>query len=94
MRLLSISVCLILPGGLGCGEGFPGWYTKVEFYKDWINCIIEMSLLYDNNQEQVEEACNRRAGPKSDCLASEDKVADCEAYYTDSNDLGLRVQTC
>ena len=43
-----------VPGGLGCGQGFPGWYTKVEYYKDWINCIIESSLRFNNNKEEVE----------------------------------------
>merc|ERR1712110_1096277 len=27
----------IVSGGLGCGEGYPGWYTKVAFHKDWIS---------------------------------------------------------
>jgi len=30
----------IVSGGISCGKGYPGWYTKVEFFKDWIECII------------------------------------------------------
>lgn len=44
-------------GGLGCGKGFPGWYTNVSFHKEWIKCIIEMSLLHKNNKQKVELAC-------------------------------------
>ena len=26
----------IVSGGVGCGKGVPGWYTKVSFYRNWI----------------------------------------------------------
>ena len=31
----------IVPGGIGCGKGYPGWYTNVSFHTRWIKCIIE-----------------------------------------------------
>ena len=81
-----------VPGGLGCGQGFPGWYTKVEYYKDWINCIIESSLRFNNNKEEVENECKRRAAPPPTCFASNEDVADCASNYKGDNTLDLRVQ--
>ena len=52
---------------MGCGEGFPGWNTKVAFYEDWINCIIEMSDILNDNKEKVEEACQARIPEEINC---------------------------
>jgi len=84
----------LVSGGLGCGLGFPGWYTKVEYYKDWIDCIIQMSLRFDDNKEDVENACKGRAGPKPNCLATDEDVAECLSFYKDGEELSLRVQKC
>ena len=65
-------------GGLGCGQGYPGWYTKVAFYKDWISCIIDMSFQFDNNKQKVEEACNKRARRSERCAKPETEIKSCK----------------
>lgn len=30
-------VCGIVSHGIGCGQGFPGVYTDVSYYGEWIN---------------------------------------------------------
>ena len=84
-------------GGLGCGEGYPGWYTKVAFHKDWISCIIDMSVQFDNNQQKVEEVCNKRARRSERCAKPETEIKSCksDANYKscedfDDDDLDLR----
>ena len=62
----------IVSGGIGCGDGFPSWYTKVSFYKDWISCIIEKSLEFDYNQKKVENECNKIAFKRS--IHEEDRI--------------------
>merc|ERR1719500_6213 len=46
----------ILCDGSGCGKGIPDMFTKVSFYGNWIRCIMEQSLRW-NDQRRVEEAC-------------------------------------
>jgi len=33
----------IVSGGIGCGKGIPGWYTKLAFHSEWIQCIVRTS---------------------------------------------------
>merc|ERR1711902_331753 len=47
----------IVSGGIDCGKGFPGWYTRVEYYKVWIQCIIDKSLQFNNGNATAEEIC-------------------------------------
>jgi len=47
----------IVSAGIGCGLGLPAWYTKVEFYYDWINCIVTKSQEFNSNKRKVEAAC-------------------------------------
>ena len=47
----------IVSGGILCGKGYPGWYTRVETYRNWILCIINSALRFDNNVDKVIEAC-------------------------------------
>ena len=61
-------------GGLGCGEGYPGWYTKVAFHKDWISCIIDLSAQFSNNQQKVEEVCNKRAKRSKRCAKPDTEI--------------------
>ena len=70
-------------GGLGCGEGYPGWYTKVAFHKDWISCIIDMSLQFNNNQQRVEEVCNKRAKRSERCAKPDTKIESCPNIEND-----------
>ena len=43
----------IVSGGIGCGKGYPGWYTQVSFHMEWVNCIIQQSRLPGTNTKQV-----------------------------------------
>jgi len=61
----------IVSGGLGCGQGYPGWYTKVAFHKNWISCIIDMSLQFGNNREKVEKVCNKSAKRSERCASDQ-----------------------
>ena len=64
----------IVSGGIGCGKGYPGWFTKVSFHTRWINCIIERSVLLGNNHEKVTEACKRSVSKKPKCSTSDDLI--------------------
>merc|ERR1712210_237009 len=66
----------IVSGGIDCGKGYPGWYTRVEYYKDWIQCIIDKSVEFNNNFKKVDDACAKIArGPR--------KAPDCEKLVAD-----------
>jgi len=55
----------VVSGGIECGYGFPSFYSKVSYYRDWIDCIIEMSVEFNNNQGKVKKACEGRAKKRS-----------------------------
>ena len=46
----------IVSGGIGCGKGIPGWYTKVAFFSNWIQCIVEKSRKITKKID-IERAC-------------------------------------
>eukprot|EP00092_Neocalanus_flemingeri_P037709 GFUD01041055.1.p1 GENE.GFUD01041055.1~~GFUD01041055.1.p1 ORF type:complete len:698 (+),score=145.05 GFUD01041055.1:85-2178(+) len=56
----------IVSGGIGCGLGFPGWYTKVEFYAKWIQCIIDTSKTMTIKKD-IEEACVKQTEKLKKC---------------------------
>ena len=47
----------IVSGGYGCALGNPGWYTVVKFHSRWIKCIVDRSLLHNNNYNKVQKDC-------------------------------------
>ena len=49
----------IVSGGIGCGQGYPGWYTKVASYVEWISCVMEKNVEFEYNYKKVEEACKK-----------------------------------
>ena len=51
----------IVSGGIGCGLGIPGWFTKVSFYYPWIDCIIQTSKESKGNVNIVNEKCDKVA---------------------------------
>jgi hypothetical protein len=66
----------IVSGGIDCGKGYPGWYTRVEYYKDWVQCIIDKSVQFNNNFKKVDDACKKIArGPR--------EAPDCEKLVAD-----------
>jgi len=70
----------IISGGIGCGEGYPSWYTKVAFYKNWIDCVIEKSSMLNNNHKKVEEECKGEVSAKATCVSKDDLVVPCDGY--------------
>merc|ERR1712227_535409 len=70
----------IISGGIGCGEGYPSWYTKVAYYKNWIDCVIEKSSMLNNNHKKVEEACKGEVSAKATCVSKDDLVVPCDGY--------------
>merc|ERR1712080_320701 len=73
----------IVSGGINCGEGYPGWYTRVGFFKSWIQCIIDQSDWFNNVESKVKEACKDVVEPEPVC---EDVVDD---GFFDLRDIGL-----
>jgi len=64
----------IVSGGIGCGEGYPGWYTDVSFHTKWIKCIIERSAQYNNNHDKVSQACKNSVNEKPKCSTNDDLI--------------------
>ena len=51
----------IVSGGIGCGLGYPGWYTKVASYVDWIECIMEKTIELNHEIDRIKQACEEVA---------------------------------
>lgn len=65
----------IVSGGVGCGSGIPGWYTKVSFYAPWIDCIIETSRETGGARVAVEKKCDEVArNLVPPCVSQEDLI--------------------
>ena len=63
-----------------CGEklnNYPGWFTRVSSYTEWINCIIDKSFEYNNNQKKIEEECSEVAKKIRKCIADSDLILQC-----------------
>jgi len=65
----------IVSGGIGCGKGIPGWYTKVEFHSKWIQCIVETSRTVTRKRD-IEKACVEATEKPKKCqeLKTEDLI--------------------
>ena len=75
----------IVSGGIGCGKGIPGWFTKVSFHIKWIRCIIDKSVQFNNNQKKVEEACKGAVQPEPTCVEEKDLVFGVEEFQKIKN---------
>ena len=65
----------IVSGGIGCGRGIPGWYTKVSFFYPWIDCIIQTSKDTKGNVNLVNEKCDKVAQDLvPTCLEQDDLI--------------------
>jgi len=51
----------VVSGGIDCGKGYPGWYTRVEYYTSWIQCIMDKSNEFSSNSKAVNTACTKVA---------------------------------
>merc|ERR1712025_900513 len=47
----------IVSGGIGCGKGYPGWYTKVAFHSEWVQCIVEAQKTI-SKKEDIMRSCD------------------------------------
>jgi len=79
----------IVSGGIDCGKGFPGWYTRVEYFKDWIRCIIDQSIRFDNVYYKVEEVCNKLERSPKKLPICEEVIQEADAALFDLRTLGL-----
>ena len=41
----------VVSGGVGCGQGVPGLYSKLSYHIDWVKCIIERSAQLNKYQK-------------------------------------------
>merc|ERR1739838_657793 len=49
---------LIVSGGIGCGKGYPGWFTRMSLYVPWLDCMTE--AIDDNmSHEDVYKQCEK-----------------------------------
>ena len=73
----------VVSGGIGCGTGVPSWYTKVSFFRSWIDCVISTALETGGVRAQVEEKCNKVAESLvPDCLDTNDLMFDLDSLNT------------
>ena len=63
----------IVSAGLGCGRGYPGWYTRVQSYTKWVRCVIDQSIRFKNKVDDVLNACNEVVEEAPKC---EEAIAD------------------
>ena len=51
----------IVSGSIDCGKGYPGFYTRVEYYQNWIYCIFKESVQFEGNRtkEETEKVCKK-----------------------------------
>jgi len=60
-----VTLAGIVSGGLGCGKGYPGWYTRVEFFIDWIECIVTNGKLGGKEEDILEKCSGTVIQPKT-----------------------------
>ena len=75
----------VVSGGAGCGQGVPGWYSKVSFHIKWIKCIIDKSAQFNNNQEKVQQACKDTVKPEPTCVNQNELVVDLDVFENIEN---------
>ena len=74
----------VVVGGIGCGKGVPGWYSKVSHYYPWIDCVIQTSRDNKGNVDIVREKCDKVAlDLVPPCISPEDLL------FADDTDLRL-----
>ena len=47
----------IVSGGVSCGNSYPSWLTRVEYFSKWIRCILEQAVRFKNQHAKVSEQC-------------------------------------
>ena len=77
----------VVSGGVGCGQGVPGWYSKVSYHIDWIKCIIEQSAQLNNHQKEV---CMDTIKPEPTCVEESELVFGLK-YFQDIKSKSLQL---
>ena len=70
----------VVSGGAGCGQGVPGWYSKVSHHMEWIRCIIDKSAQFNNNQKKVVEACMDTIKSEPNCVEEKELVVAVDVF--------------
>merc|ERR1712013_937443 len=65
----------IVSGGVSCGNSYPSWLTRVEYFSKWIRCILEQAVRFKNQYDKVSQQCKRVV---PDQLKCEEAIADPE----------------
>merc|ERR1711915_445270 len=73
------TLVVIVSGGIGCGDGIPGWYTKVHFHFEWVQCIIDKSKTLKNKID-IEKACLEAVEEPKKCQEIEEDDLILETY--------------
>ena len=84
----------IVSGGIGCGKGVPGWYTKVSSHANWFRCIIDKALQFNNNQELVEKACRKFARKEPECIDPKELIFGKEEFENWSETANKKKKLC
>ena len=78
----------VVSGGVGCGRGVPGWYSKVSHYYPWIDCVIQTSRDNMGKVDIVKEKCDKVAlDLVPPCIPSDD-------FDIFADDTDLRLPLC
>ena len=70
----------VVSGGAGCGQGVPGWYSRLSHHITWIRCIIDKSVEFNNNQEKVMEACMDTIKSEPTCVEENELVVELDVF--------------
>ena len=70
----------LVSGGVGCGQGVPAWYTSIAHHHSWLRCVVDRSLQFNNNKQQVEDACRTSVMPEPTCVQPEDLIFGIEEF--------------
>ena len=68
----------VVSGGAGCGQGVPGWYSRLSHHITWIRCIIHSSAQLNNNQGEVRETCKDTVQSQPTCVEENELVVNLE----------------
>ena len=75
----------VVSGGAGCGQGVPGWYSRLSRHLPWIRCVLARSAEFNNNQGEVSEACRDTVQPQPTCVEENELLGDLNEFQKIQN---------